>query len=327
MMLSRNGWTALLATVLIACSQGGDPAAEEAALAEAEAPGVDEGFFAVQPMQRQTEPVAAGESGELRIGQGNFFAYAMPPDWRVAEDGQYALTLVAPDNNAVTVMVGNAGLPPGYPPGQFVQEKLLAMQPQALQLGEARAAQPLSGFGEAYAFEVRYTVRGIPSRGVAKVHIATAYDTALMVMTLAAAAEDQWQGYAPWLPQVAEQISATSGAAFGVRGIMTQNIQNSTAYGEALARYRDWSQQTQRQVVSAREASVDRRNVEFREALAGVETYTNPYGTPPVELPTTYQYFWTDRQGNIVGTNDPSANPNTGSTEEWRKMERLRPDG
>jgi hypothetical protein len=38
----------------------------------------------------------------------------------------FALTLVASDNKALNVMVGNAGLPPTYPPAQFVTEKLMA---------------------------------------------------------------------------------------------------------------------------------------------------------------------------------------------------------
>jgi hypothetical protein len=42
-----------------------------------------------------------------------------------------------------------------------------------------------------------------------------------------------------------------------------------------------------------------------------------------VELPTTHTYYWTDRQGRMVGTNDPSADPNVGSTGEWRRMERV----
>jgi hypothetical protein len=54
-----------------------------------------------------------------------------------------------------------------------------------------------------------------------------------------------------------------------------------------------------------------------RENLGGVQTFANPYGTSqPVELPTTHTYYWTDRQGRMVGTNDPSADPNVGSTGE-----------
>ena len=42
-----------------------------------------------------------------------------------------------------------------------------------------------------------------------------------------------------------------------------------------------------------------------------------------MELPTTYRYDWTDRDGRKVGTDDPSANPNAGSAGEWRRMERV----
>ena len=60
--------------------------------------------------------------------------------------------------------------------------------------------------------------------------------------------------------------------------------------------------------------------------LGAIQTYVNPYNAgSPLELPTTYQYFWIDRQGNILGTNDPSANPNSGSTGDWKQMQRHRP--
>jgi hypothetical protein len=65
------------------------------------------------------------------VARGRFFSYALPEGWRVGEEGQYALSLVAPDNQALTVMVGNAGLPPNYPPDRFVQEKLMAMRLQS----------------------------------------------------------------------------------------------------------------------------------------------------------------------------------------------------
>jgi len=34
------------------------------------------------------------------IRQGQCFSYALPPDWQVAEDGAFALTLMAPDLKA-----------------------------------------------------------------------------------------------------------------------------------------------------------------------------------------------------------------------------------
>jgi hypothetical protein len=262
----------------------------------------------------------------LRIGQGKFFAFALPPGWRVGEDGQYALTLLSPDNSALTLMVGNAGFPLNLPPAQFAYQKLSQMQLQNLQIGEQRQARPAAGFRQAVEFDVAYTARGVPYRGVAKVSVSPAYDSATMAMTAALAPADQWSGYATWLPQVADQVSAINGAAFGMRGVMQQNLQNSAAFGEAARQYRDWSQKNWQQVTDDRNASQDRRNFAVRENLGGVQTFSNPYGTnQAVEMPMTHKYYWRDRQGNMVGTDDPSADPNTGSTGDWRRMERVGP--
>jgi hypothetical protein len=244
----------------------------------------------------------------------------------VGEEGQFALSLVAADNLAFTVMVGNAGLPANYPADRFVYEKLMALQPQNLRVGKPRKAQPVAGFAHAYEFDVSYSVRGVANRGVAKCSINTAYDTSVMAMTAAVSSVDQWARYAPWLPQVADQISATSGAAFGVRGIMAQNLQNSTAYAEAARQYREWSQKTQQGATDARNASQDRNNTAFRENLGAVQTYVNPYDAGvPVELPTTYQHYWVSPQGEYLGTDDPSVNPNVGSTGEWKQLPKRQP--
>src|SRR5438874_619239 len=74
-------------------------------------------FVPVKPVQ-SNRPNAAGAS--LQIGNGKFFSYALPQGWGVGEDGQFALTLVSADTKAITVMVGNAGLPANYAPGRFV---------------------------------------------------------------------------------------------------------------------------------------------------------------------------------------------------------------
>jgi len=289
---------------------------------------------AIPPGMHEVKPVATspGASGataparELTVARGQFFSYALPEGWRVGEDVQFALSLVAPDNKAFTVMVGNAGSPPNYPPDRFVYEKLMALQPQNLRVGNPRRAAPVSGFAQAYEFDVEYTVRGMATRGIAKCHIAPAYDSATMVMTAALSDASQWSGYASWLPLVADQISATNGAAFGMRGIMAQNLNNSTAYAEAARQYRDWSQRNWQQVTNDRNASVDRNNVAFRENLGAVRTYVNPYDARvPLELPTTYKYYWIEAQGTVLGTDDPGTNPNSGSTKEWKQLPRRQP--
>ena len=76
----------------------------------------------------------------------------------------------------------------------------------------------------------------------------------------------------------------------------------------------------------ARNASQDRNNFYLRENLGGVTTYVNPYDTrTPLELPANYKHYWVDRQGYVLGTDDPSANPNAGSTGEWKQMRRHKP--
>jgi hypothetical protein len=280
---------------------------------------VPKGFSEVKPIMRPAAP--SGQS--LQLANGQFFTYALPPGWRVGEDGQFALTLLAPDNKALTVMVGNAGVPINYPPARYAYERLMAIQPQNLQLGQPRAARPIAGFAQAMEFPVSYGINGVPCQGVATVHIAPAYDTAVMAVTAALSEASQWPGYSAWLPLVAAQVAARSGAAFGMRGLMQQNLQNSTAYAQAAKEYRDWSQKNWQGVTDQRNASNDRNNTQFREALGNVQTYDNPHDArTAVELPTTYQYYWVNEQGTIVGTNDPGINPNSGSTNDWRKMPR-----
>ncbi len=280
------------------------------------------GLVEVRPVTRG--PAAAPAS--LQLKQGQFFTYVLPQGWHVGEDGQFALTLIAPDSKALTVMVGNAGLPLNYPPARFASERLMALRPENLQLGEPRSAKPLAGFAGAYELDVHYSVGGVPCQGVATVHYAPAYDSATVAMTAALSQASQWSGYAAWLPVVAQQVSASNGGAFGRRGVMAQNLQNSTAYAEAARQYRDWSQRNWQQVTDARNSSADRNAAQFREALGGVQTYVNPYDArAPLELPTTYQYFWVNEHGTIAGTNDPSVNPNVGSKSDWRKMPRQQP--
>jgi hypothetical protein len=147
-----------------------------------------------------------------------------------------------------------------------------------------------------------------------------------MAVTAALSEARQWPAYATWLPLVAAQVSARNGAAFGMRGVMQQNLQNSTAYAQAAREYRDWSQKNWQGVTDQRNESNDRNNRQFRENLGNVQTFSNPHDSrTPVELPNTWQYYWVNEQGTIVGTNDPSTNPNSGSTNDWRKMPRRAP--
>ncbi|MEK7468923.1 MAG: hypothetical protein AAB074_16230 [Planctomycetota bacterium] len=271
----------------------------------------------------RTGPSSAG-APVLQVQTGRFFRFAVPSGWRVQDEGQFAVVLVAPDGCAFTVMAGNSGLPANYPPGQFAQEKILQMQVQDLRLGPASMARPMAGCSSAWEFEYSYTVGGAPCRGMAKCSVASTYDMCTMVVTLAASQEPQWSGYSTWLPAVAEQVAAINGAAFGARGVMQQNLENSINLGEQARRNREWSATTWGQVNRERAASQDRQATEFRENLGNVQTWTNPFDSGKVELPATFSNYWINRQGRIVGTNNPGEDPNNGSTEQWLRMNPIR---
>ncbi len=310
----RGGIEAWMAAGLPIQGAAGNPAASTGA------------FAAVNPLPaaRTQSPSNAAPPPALTVAQGRFFHFAVPPGWRIGEEGQYAVSLSSPDQMAMTLMVGNSGLPLNTSPAQFAHRKLSASGPRELNLGQGRQARPLAGFSQAVEFDVNgVSSAGQPVRGIVKVSMAPGYDSTVMVVTAAAAAAEHWPRYASWLPTVADQVAATDGAAFGRRGIMEQNLRNSAAFGQAAAQYRAWSQQNWQQVTDERNASADRQNFHVRENLGAVRTWRNPYGSaPPVQLPTTYSHYWVDRQGNHVGTNDPSADPNVGSTGEWRRLER-----
>lgn len=263
--------------------------------------------------------------GSLDVRRGNYFDYVVPSGWRIVEDGQFAVVLCSPDNSALTIMVGNSGLPINYNPGQFVYEKLLTMQPYNLQMSHPRPAQAIAGCSVAYEFDVIYIHNGIPCQGIAKCSVAYSYNICTMVMTCAISHQSQWASYASWLPQIASQVAASNGAAFGMQGVMAQNLEISRTEGQRYREYREWSQQTWDEVTRQRNESIDRQNFHFRENLGNVTTWTNPYGYPNVELPTNYSYFWINRQGQIYGTNDPGENPNFGSTQDWARMNRYQP--
>ncbi|MCX7782297.1 MAG: hypothetical protein N2318_01485 [Meiothermus sp.] len=264
------------------------------------------------------------EDGGVEIRQGRFFRYALPRGWGVLEDGNFAVVLVAPDQVALTIMVGNAGLPLGYNPMQYVYERLAPQFPN-LGLGQPQPVQPAMGMQGAWGFELAYNVGGVPCRGVAKCSITSGYDSCTLVITCAAAQEVQWPDYALWLPQIADQIVPTHSAAFGASALMMQSLQNSIALRQQAQEYHQWSQQTWQGVNAHRDQIQEKNNFHFRENLGGVETFVNPYDSKLIELSNQHTYHWVNRQGQVFSTNDPSENPNAGSSEEWRPMTRHKP--
>src|SRR5205085_2128030 len=120
--------------------------------------------------------MTGGAPAGVATRRGPFFLYAVPQGWEVVEDGQFAVVARAPDQRAITVMVGNAGLPLQTDPGRFLHDKLAQSGLSDLRFAPPRAAAPALGFAHAWEHEVDYVVMGMRCHGVAKCSVAPSYD-------------------------------------------------------------------------------------------------------------------------------------------------------
>jgi hypothetical protein len=275
----------------------------------------------------------------LQTRQGQCLKYIMPQGWQISEDGQFAVALFAPGNVAMSIVVGNSGLPVYYTPGQFVRDKLSSLQPQQLQIGQPRQAPPMAGFTTAFDFDCTYIWNGSPWRGVAKCSIAYSYDMCTMAVTCGASQASQWANYASWLPQVASQAQVTNNAAFGMQGMMQQTMDNNRAFADKFQQYRDWSINLWNEVTGHRNASDNYR----QQSSAPNNSYTagDAYADAAFSNRTAYEdpnsqygnyyyysgtdrYVWTDGQGEFKSSNDPNYNPNIGSSRNWTEAKKVR---
>jgi len=258
-------------------------------------------------------------AGEPTFRQGPCFRYAVPQGWKVVEDGQFAVVMQAPDQRAITTMVGNVGLPSNHDPARYVADRLGQTGLQNVRFGPARPAAPVFGFPSAWDFDVDYSVGGIACS------VAPNYDFCTMVMTWAASEASQWPGYSTWLPGIAGQVEVTNSAAFGASGVAQQNLQNSIALGEQARRNRESSERQWADVTRQRNESQDRNNEDFRQALGGVQRYDNPYENRPVDLPTTNTVYWIHlTTGQILGDPNASFDPRTPTDSNWQRMKSMR---
>jgi hypothetical protein len=270
--------------------------------------------------------------------QGQCLQYVMPQGWQVVEDGQYAVVLIAPDNSAVTIVVGNSGFPLYYNPAQYVQDTLMGQCQQFQMSRQPRQAQPIAGFHTASEFDYTYTVNGVPCRGIAKCSVANSYNMCTMVLTCAAAQTSQWANYASWLPQVASQVQVTNNAAFGMLGIMQQDGANDRAFAEKLGEYRNWSVNLWNQVTNHRNASHQYQNTPSSSSYTAQDAYGDAafsnrtaYEDPNSQYGNHYyyggqdRYVWTDGQGEFKSSDDPNYNPNIGSPKNWTEARKVRP--
>ena len=70
-----------------------------------------------------------------------------------------------------------------------------------------------------------------------------------------------------------------------------------------------------------RSATYDRIFEKYDQTIRGVETYVDPGTNTHIELPYGYNDAWTNGTDYVLSS-DPSYNPNVGSTQSWKRLER-----
>jgi hypothetical protein len=108
------------------------------------------------------------------------------------------------------------------------------------------------------------------------------------------------------------------------QGLM-QQIRDNAAFSAQLAQYREHTFNLSQQIHQERMTSMDQRAETFREVLGGIETYKDPYKHELIQLPQGFKKYWVNRQGEYILSDVEGYNPNVGSTDDWRDMQRRDP--
>jgi hypothetical protein len=100
---------------------------------------------------------------------------------------------------------------------------------------------------------------------------------------------------------------------------LQQQIEDTRAFGEALAQYRAETHALQQEVTAERQASQDRIAELRQEVLGGVDTYVDPVNQTLVQLPVGWQNYWVNERGQYVAA-DAGFDPNTVLGPGWQQL-------
>lgn len=105
---------------------------------------------------------------------------------------------------------------------------------------------------------------------------------------------------------------------------MNQGIKNAAAISQTVTQNSEEIRRMFSDSYRKQQESSDRISRSYSEYIRGVETYTNPYESRPVQLPSGYQQGWVNAQGEYILSSQSGFDPNVGSTVEWRRLETTR---
>lgn len=117
----------------------------------------------------------------------------------------------------------------------------------------------------------------------------------------------------PWFAKYSQVLEMA-------RNNQLQSIRDAGDISRRISKNSDEILALYRQSWEERQASADRVSREFSESVRGVETYTDPAKSHPVELPSGYRNAWVSQSGEYVLSNEDGFDPNVGSTVGWQRM-------
>ena len=106
--------------------------------------------------------------------------------------------------------------------------------------------------------------------------------------------------------------------------VTRQRIQARQAWFNAMQRVRQSQLEVSDMITQSyeqRSAAYDRIFDNYSQAIRSVDAYDDPVSGQEVELPNGYENAWTNGDTCLL-SEDPTYNPNIGSTQNWEPMER-----
>ena len=94
---------------------------------------------------------------------------------------------------------------------------------------------------------------------------------------------------------------------------MKQGIENAKTISATIQQNNDAITKMYSDAYAARQASEDKLAAKFSDYIRGLSRWQSPNQQYPVQLPSGYQYAWTNPSGEYVLSNDANFNPNVGS--------------
>ena len=107
--------------------------------------------------------------------------------------------------------------------------------------------------------------------------------------------------------------------------IAQQKISQIKSIGEfsrMLSRMSDQVSEEKMQQPKARGDVYDDVSQIFSDNTLGIDRYYDPHEGKEVELPSGYNYAWSNNNGEYIMSDNPNFNPNVGSNLHWEPLKR-----